>query len=134
VNDVLTDEQVQAIMPHRPNVNTAFGIADEIMSGRIDTSLDIIAQALLKRRKQIAENRAMSLSVGDRVRIQGVGMGAKYLNGMMATVTGFATKNIRIKIDAHYDTRRYGHELRMPPGLLRLVRQDPAGEIEAVNG
>ena len=100
-------------------------LAQEIMSGDHDYELEILAQAILKRRRIIGEIRAASLKVGDRVRIEGVGMGAKYLNGMTATVTGFATKNVKVQIDPEFDTRRYSHNMRMPPTLLRAIDVEP---------
>jgi hypothetical protein len=105
-------------------------IVREVMSGRVDTGLENIAKAIKYRNEQIAQARAMTLKVGDRVVISGVGMGGKYLNGAPATVIGFAIKNVKIRIDADWDTRRYSHTMRMPPSLLR-VAYDAPNRIEA---
>jgi hypothetical protein len=96
-------------------------VVTDIISGKHDLNLDAIVRAVHLRNEQIAQARVLTLRVGDRVVIQGAGMGSKYLNGMPATVIGFATKNIKVKIDANYDTRRYGHILRVPPSMIRRL-------------
>ena len=96
-------------------------VAADIIRGRHDLNLDILARAINRRRNAIAEARVISLRVGSRVRLQGLGAGSKYLNGVEGTVTGFLTKNIKVRIDAKYDTRRFGHNLRVPPTLLRQI-------------
>jgi len=59
--------------------------------------------------------------VGDRIILQGLGMGAKYLNGATGTITGFLTKNIRVQLDPEVDTRRFSHSIKVPPSLLRAL-------------
>jgi hypothetical protein len=92
-----------------------------IRVGDFDDYLDRISSAIRVRREKKAARFGESLNIGDRVRIKGIGMGAKYLNGAPATVTGFALKNIHVAIDDTWDTRRYSHNLRIPPGNLELI-------------
>jgi hypothetical protein len=96
-------------------------LAQEILLGERDFELDVLANAIVRRRKQIAEARAASMAIGDRVRLQGLGMGSKYLNGATGTIIGFLTKNIKVQIDPEFDTRRFGHTLKVPPNLLRAL-------------
>jgi hypothetical protein len=114
--------------PSAPKVNQ---VADLIMSGAYDVYLANLKKVIERREDQIAQNRALNMKVGDRVIISGLGAGAKYLNGAPATVVGFAIKNIKIRIDATWNTRRYSHSMRMPPEYLRLVREESAGELTA---
>jgi hypothetical protein len=100
-------------------------VREYLMSGEADQYFEVFKKAIKYRQEHIAQARAMSLKVGDRVVIQGVGMGGKYLNGAPATVIGFAIKNVKIRIDAEWDTRRYSHTMRMPPSLLRVAFDAP---------
>src|SRR5690349_10462673 len=109
-----------------PSVPNPIDVIDTIMTGAYDQHLAALKKCIARREDQIAQNRAMSMVVGDRVVIAGLGAGAKYLNGAPATVIGFAIKNIKIRIDAEWDTRRYSHVMRMPPEYLRLVRKESA--------
>lgn len=102
-------------------------VAEEILLGQRDFELDVLLRAIQKRKDMIAQARAASLKVGDRIVLQGLGMGSKYLNGATGTVTGFATKNIKVLLDPEVDTRRYSHSMRVPPSLLRKMSpaEDP---------
>jgi hypothetical protein len=93
-------------------------IRAQIRAGDYDQFLDRIQNAVASRRKRLAEDFADTLKVGDHVVIKGLGMGAKYLNGAPAIVTGFAIKNVKVQIDSEWDTRRYSHTLRIPPNNL----------------
>jgi preprotein translocase subunit YajC len=106
-------------------------LAQEILLGERDFELEVLTSAIAKRQKQIAEARAASLQKGDRIILQGLGMGSKYLNGATGTVIGFALKNIKVELDPEVDTRRYSHKMRVPPGLLRVLEpsKDPRKAI-----
>ena len=117
------DENEEQMLPVTTGISAADveTVVSDIMRGRHDMNLELITRAIRRRNQQMAEARAMSLKVGDRVVIHGVGMGAKYLNGMTGTVTGFATKNIYVRIDPEYDTRRFSHNMRLSPTIIRRI-------------
>lgn len=122
MNRPLTDEELSKVMP---NFNpTAEDVVVGIGMGNYDFYLDNFIKAIQKRWDYIAQVRAQSLRIGDRIVLQGLGMGAKYLNGAKGTVTGFATKNIKVRLDPEVDTRRYSHDMKVPPALLRKINEN----------
>jgi len=113
-------EKVQQL--HDNNLATSDVFMSLIGRGRFDRSLSQFEEAIRRRRERVAQKFADELVVGDRVKLKDIGMGAKYLNGAPATVTGHAIKNVKVSIDRSWDTRRYSHDLRIPPeNLERLL-------------
>jgi hypothetical protein len=61
-------------------------IGESIFSGEQDGSLDRIEEFIRIRRKRLAMEKSLDLEVGDTIRIKGIGMGGKYLNGLLAVI------------------------------------------------
>lgn len=71
-----------------------------IVRGDMDDDLDALMDTVVARRRNAARRRSASLSIGDRVRLDGIS--PKALNGATGTVKGRSRTRIEVVIDKEY--------------------------------
>ena len=102
-------------------------VYSDIASGKYDSEIPVIFDALRKRQKVVNEVKAQenlgSLEAGDRVRIIS-GLRPKYLVGCEGIVEGRTGKpgTLDVKIDDTFKAQRYaGHTVGIPANCLEKV-------------
>ena len=77
---------------------TAGDVLRAIRSGQLDNSLDALTVAIRERRQRAGKHTIAELTVGQDVRIKGIGTGAKYLNGALARVVSVGHSRVLVQI------------------------------------
>lgn len=81
-------------------MTSANDVIAAVMRGELDEDLDALLDAVIARRKNAARRRAASLTIGDRVRIEGIS--PKGMNGATGTVKGMRGKRVEVEIDKEF--------------------------------
>lgn len=101
----------------------------EAIADQIDATPDLTAEdcemlilQLQELRTRLLRRAAQRLSAGDRVRLHNIK--PRYLEGAPGTITGRQGTRFLVTIDPHYNTRRYGHDIRVPLAAVTPIEEN----------
>jgi hypothetical protein len=102
-------------------------VVTDIRNGMLDHGFDEIREAIRMRERRLAHEASYDLNEGDTIRIKGIGMGGKYLNGLLAVIDKVNPTTVWVRLTpesrAQVRGRRLGDagKLKIPLTCVELA-------------